>query len=398
MTLTTIRPAPNQLRAVFPLALPDRVAQLPAKPGHRHPTVLNIGLSATALFDHGYTGPRDLTAFQDFMYKNRHNPMPVRPQASAALSLLDLNYLTEAQDPLVVLHIMTLLEDNANERIITSLKANGFLDHDFNNDFVPTSKFHARGGEEASWRELGRKAKNLGIDFFFAGTTELAELLNYDCGVASGVMLANPDVGLYDPAQTRLFLTDGDGCAYSDFYEKKFQEIFEQVNKDINEAKRLYYNFVFQDGADHMLPGPTLALFRGLSLLAGLFEVQEGQLPPLRLGLVTTRDFRGSIAYREYFRAQGVNFDSFDCVSGNIKNPYLAGAIAMFEDGLGHLERTLKMPPDTRPTCLVYIPFGVKHSRLKEGKTIIADGRGTVGDKSGEASGLVVDVGSLRGA
>lgn len=421
MNMIYHRPSPEALRAVFPLALPDRLAALPVKPGHRNPTVLNIGVSAGALFDHGYSGPYDEDAFERYMIATRKEPMRLRPQASLPLSLLDLNYLTPNQDPLVVLHVMTRLSGPSYARLRTSMESIGMYDHDFQNDFVPVSHFESQQGKKGDFRRMVKKSKDLGIDFFLSSSMQLAEMLN-QAGIGAGVNIDDSDlrallesrekdpgdllkareVGLYDPLRPRDFRTDGDGCAYSDFYEKKFQEIYERSGNDIAAAKDIYYEYVMRTLGADMAQGPTLALFHGLALARSVFEATDEKPNPLNLGLVTTRDHRGSSGFHRFFLEEsaqlflarrGLRFDELDFVSGNIKNQYLAGALAMFEDGIGHLTRMDLMQRDDRPKSRIYIPFGTKHDRLLAGQQVIADGRGTTGGSSG---GVDFDVGSMR--
>lgn len=391
-----VRPNPATLQNRFPLVNGERMAALPKKEAHRHPTVLNIGMSATSLFDHGYRSKEGasldddevLNDFHAHMERHKDVPMPIRPEASVALSLLDANYLAlDAMgnpEPLVILHLFTRLSGPSYERLINSYKAAGMFDTDFANDFVPVSKFTDRLGKYADFEEMVRAALNLGIDFFFASSIELAEMMNV-AGIGAGILMSNPGTEHYNALDTRYYCFDGDGVLFSDYFERFFQEVYEECGGDINKAKARYYDFVLQTKEEHMQPGPSLALAQGISRLADLFDSpQDGQVAFMKNGLITTRDDRGSIAFPMFFGLHGVRFDQTHLVSGNIKNPYAAGAIAMIEDGEGHLERMVTlMGADIRPPSLVLIPFGEKHERKKAGKAVIADGRGTAGGNGG---------------
>lgn len=397
----TMRATPAQLQSVFPMANANRLADLPGRPGRRSGNVLNIGVSATVLFDHGYTGPADLDAFRQFMVDQRDVPMRLKPTGEWIAGLLDCNYLTAGAVPLVTLHLATMLGDAATERLIVSLLHYGF-EQDLLNDFIATSQYTASEDYAHNLRFAVSRLAHADLDFFFAGKESMAVALNQK-GVGAGVLLDHPDpdtLPAWDPLQPRLYATDGDGAGWSDHYEKRFQEIFAQqrsvhttVDEALVAAKRVYYEYLMQERGESMVAGPVTALFRGLSTIAGLFDETDDQPLPLYNMLVTTRELRGAIAMEMFLAQHGVTFHGRDYRSGQSKNLVLGGVLAMFEDDPKHLQRTFDMPAAERPRGLVHVPHGIKFEMTQAGQEVVSDGRGTV-DLAGRT---VLDVGSTAG-
>lgn len=380
------------LRQVFPMANPQKL--MAARQALGRPQFLRIGASASALFEHGYKGPPNLEAFRAYMLEHKNDPMPLKPGAEIITSLLDLNYLTEQVSPLVTLEIHTRMGDACTERLIHSLEACGFNAH-INNDFIPVTQYVPRDPHDNS--ALVQNVLNAGLDFFFASSEDVAVQLNL-AGMGAGIFFPNPDITPFEPLKQRVYLTDGDGAFWSDHFERKFQEIYQEelasgkdAAKVLLAAKNKWYDYVFSAGRQRMTPGPIMALFQGLSRLAGIFDAEDGKPNPLVLGLVTTRDQRGGIAVADFLSACGVHLDMRSYMSGNPKNPRLIGATAFFEDDPKHLERALVLPGSQRPKGMIVVPHGIKHEMMRAGQAPVSDGKGS---EEGSGGHNIVDVGS----
>lgn len=387
-------PGQVALRQAFPMANPQKLTgALQALPSGRK-QFLRIGASASVLFEHGYKGPPNLEAFRAYMLEHKNEPMPLKPGAEIITSLLDLNYLTEETLPLVTLEIHTRMGDACTERLIHSLKACGFEAH-INNDFIPVTQYAPRDPNDSS--ALVQNVLNAGLDFFFASSEDVAVQLNL-AGMGAGIFYPNPDITPFEPLKQRVYLTDGDGAFWSDHFEREFQRIYQGESgpgKDpaavLLAAKNKWYDYVSHEGRHKMNPGPIMALFQGLSRLAGIFDAEHDKPNPLALGLVTTRDHRGGIAVADFLAACGVHLDIRNYMSGNPKNPRLIGSTAFFEDDPKHLERALVLPGSQRPKGMIVVPHGIKHEMMSAGQPPVSDGKGT---KEGGAGRNIVDVGS----
>lgn len=374
-------PTAASLRSVFPMVNEARLAGVKKTLGKR--PLLKIGASATALFDHGFDfrGVKDLDAFRAYMRAHENEPMPLRLGSEVITSLLDLNYLSKDHQPLVILEIHTRMGDDCTERLIHSLKACGFEAH-INNDFIPVSQYTPRDPEDTS--TLVQHVLRSGLDFFFSSSEDIAAKLNL-AGVGAGLFYPNPDVTPFNPLKQRQYLTDGDGAFWSDHFEREFQRVYAEEkaaggnpSEIIVRAKEKWYAYVEGQGRNNMSAGPVMALFQGLSRLAGLFDQEEGKINPLLLGLVTTRDQRGGIAVADFLSSFGVHLDEKHYMSGNPKNPRLIDALAFFEDDPKHLERAVKeLTPDKRPKGLIWVPHGVKYEKMRSGQEVVSDGEGT---------------------
>ncbi len=307
---------------------------------------LNVVFSSSAIFESGWTGPRDLAAWRRYQIEHEQEPMAPAPGLVFLQRLLALNRyptfkkgdnpvrvkIISQQPPDVAVRFLNSLEHHG----ITSYYDAGLLQCSYLNELTPK-------------RALNRTLSLLGHfnSHLFVTKDELMTRQLLKQGCAAVCLSPMESESLVSVADGLIVAFDGDAVIFGDEAERVFE---------VGGLKA----FAEGESEQALMPlsqGPLCGFLLALSELRKKFSDKK-ERSPLQIVLVTARSTPAQKRVLLTLRSWGVSLDEAHFVAGDDKGPYLAslGATIFFDDSTHNIHAARK-----HGIPAAHVPWGVRN-------------------------------------